>query len=252
MDDILNKLDKFPSKFRIEINDAYLNCECIKHISSWLVRFKKLTNGIENKSKVYRQLEDHIFELKVMNYLINSFPGCKIIYEPKGTVLKGKNCDLDIRYQNRRYLVEIKCFHPDQKSKSVPKKHISKGNIVLMDNDIYHSYQATRGHLLDITYQSEEKFKNYNGNFISVLAVPDGFYLDIEDFRDFVYIYRKNEPRADDPLGKMTMHEMSSSFEGIINQFWAFPFPQCSFSLKEGKDVKVVAPLSVDDIKLKL
>ena len=106
----------------------------------------------------------------------------------KGSYQKGKTAIWKLDFKNRRYLVEIKCFHPDQKSKSVPKLHISENNVALMDNKTYHSCQATRRHLLDITYHSEEKFKNYSDNFISVLSAPDCFHLDIEDLRDFVYI----------------------------------------------------------------
>ena len=95
---MLNKLDKFPSQFRIEISDAYLNCKSIKRISLWLERFQQLTRDVEKKPNVYRRAEDHIFELKVMNYLITSFPDCETAYEPKGIIPKGKNCDLEIRF----------------------------------------------------------------------------------------------------------------------------------------------------------
>jgi hypothetical protein len=47
-----------------------------------------------------------------MNYLFKSFPHCEINYEPKGVVQDGKDCDLEIKYQGKRYLVEMKSFHP--------------------------------------------------------------------------------------------------------------------------------------------
>jgi hypothetical protein len=50
----------------------------------------------------------------------------------------------------------------------------------------------------------------------------------------------------------MTMHNMKKPFEKIINQFWAFPFPQESFNLESGKAATIVAPLASQDIKLDL
>jgi hypothetical protein len=121
-----------------------------------------------------------------------------------------------------------------------------------MDERSYHSYQATRGHLMDVIYQAEEKIKNYDGEFISVLAVPEGFYVHIEELRDFVFIYRHGKLRPDDPLGNMTMHNMKRPFEKTINQFWAFPLPQTSFALENDKVVTIVAPLASQDIEIGL
>ena len=98
----------------------------------------------------------------------------------------------------------------------------------------------------------EEKLENYDGDFISVMAVPDGFHLNIEDYRDFVFIYRNGQPRPDDPLGPMTMHNLGNPFKGIISQFWAFPFPQESFSLKTNLQATVVAPLMHHHKKVEL
>lgn len=80
--------------------------------------------------------------------------------------------------------------------------------------------------------------------------MPVGFHLEIEDLRDFVFIYRNGYPQVDDSLGPMTIHNMKNHFKGTINQFWAFPFPQDSFALENGKKVTVVAPLMHNDKKL--
>jgi hypothetical protein len=121
-----------------------------------------------------------------------------------------------------------------------------------MNGESYHTYQATRGHLIDVTRHTEQKFENYVGDFISVLAVQDGFYLDVEDFRDFVFLYKNGFPRPDDPLGPMTLHNMSKPFKGIIDQFWAFPFPQESFDLEIDKEATIVEPLMHQDRKVEL
>ena len=121
-----------------------------------------------------------------------------------------------------------------------------------MSESIYHDYQATRGHLIDVTHQTEQKIENYEGIFISVLAVPVGFFLSKESLRDFVFIYKNKYPRNDDPLGPMTMFNLKKPFNRTINQFWAFPFPQESFELDEDKGVTIIAPIIRDDKKLEL
>ena len=67
-----------------------------------------------------------------------------------------------------------------------------------------------------------------------------------------MFIYRNGQPRPDDPLGPMTMHNLGSPFKGTIDQFWAFPFPQESFSLETDKEATVVASLMHHDKKLEL
>jgi hypothetical protein len=168
-------------------------------------------------------------------------------YEPPGKNAQGKNSDLEVTREGRRYLVEIKSFHPEWKPAPIPQQHVTENNLVIMDGESYHQYQAVRGHLVDVTRHAEEKFANYDKPFTSVLAVPDGFYLNIEDLRDFVFIYRHGNYRADDPLGKMTMHFLKEAFKGNIDQFWAMPIPQDSFALKPEKAATVVAPLKKDD-----
>lgn len=237
-----------------ELAVAYQDCWNVGNIKSWLDRFDQLTDALDWGDSTYRQVEDHIFELKVINHLFKAFPGCKIIYEPKGTNKNGKDCDLEIMYKGQRYLVEIKSFHPEwKKAKTeIPTEYIAENNTVIMDGASYHTFQATRGHVIDVTHHTEQKLENYEGAYISVLAVPDGFHLNIEDLRDFVFIYRNGYPRVDDPLGPMTIHNIKDPFKGTINQFWAFPFPQESFALDNGKEVTVVAPLIHNDEKLEL
>src|SRR3990172_1378999 len=252
MEEIFKRIERFHSQFLEELGAVYRDCKNVINISSWFNRLDQLTSVLERGDGTYRQVEDHVFELKIINYLLKSFPGCVITYEPKGVSWDGKDCDFEINYQDKCYLVEVKCFHPEWKKATIPEQHIAENNEVVMDGESYHTYQATRGHLLDVTRHTEQKLENYDGEFISVLAVPDGFHLNIEDFRDFVFIYRNGQPRPDDPLGPMTMHNLGSPFKGTIDQFWAFPFPQESFSLETDKEATVVASLMHHDKKLEL
>lgn len=252
MEEIFKRIERFPLQFLKELNIVYQDCKNVPNIFSWFNRFDQLTKGLQKGNVTYRQVEDHIFELKIINYLLKSFPGCQITYEPKGVHREGKDCDLEINYQDKRYLLEVKCFHPEWKKTAIPKQHIARNNEVIMDGEMYHMYQATRGHLLDVTRHMEQKLENYKGEFISALAVPDGFHLNIEDFRDFVFIYRIGKPRPDDPLGPMTMYNLGEPFKGTIDQFWTFPFPQDSFALTTKKEVRVVAPLKSLDKNLEI
>lgn len=252
MEEIFKRVERFHSGFLEEIEAAYRRCQDVVNISSWFSRLDELSRALEKGSAAYRQVEDHVFELKVVNYLLETFPGCVIAYEPPGISNHGKNCDLEVTYGSTRYLIEVKCFHPKWKKTVIPAEHIAENNKVIMNGESYHTYQATRGHLLDVTRHAERKLCNYARPFISVLAVPDGFHLNKEDFRDFVHIYRQDHPRADDPLGPMTMHNLGEPFEGLIDQFWAFPFPQLSFSLEAGEVATVVAPLKQHDSQVQL
>ena len=252
MEEIFRRVERFHSKFIEELEAAYSACQRVTNIFSWFNRLDELTKALEKGDGTYRQVEDHIFELKIANYLLNSFPSCAIEYEPRGVRHNGKNCDLEITYKGIRYLLEVKCFHPERKKATIPTQHIAENNNLIMDGESYHTYQATRGHLLDVTRHAEQKLENYDNPFTSVLAVPDGFHLNIEDLRDFVFIYRHGKPRADDPLGPMTMHNLRQPFKGTIDQFWALPFPQESFSLKPNCQATVVAPLKQDDTKVEL
>ncbi len=188
MKEIFKRVERFHSRFLEELEAVYQNCSCVVNVQAWYNRFDQLTAALESGDGSYRQVEDHIFELKAINYLLTSFPGCEITYEPKGVDESGKDCDFEVIYNDKRYLVEIKSFHPEWRSKKIPTEHIADNNVVSMNGECYHSYQATRGHLVDVTYHTEEKLENYEGQFISVLGVPDGFHLDIEDLRDFVFI----------------------------------------------------------------
>lgn len=249
---IFKRVERFHSQFLEELETAYNDCKHVINMSSWFDRLDELTKALDRGSGTYRQVEDHIFELKIANYLLQSFPGCVMTYEPIGLRYEGKNCDLEILYGGVRYLVEVKCFHPEWKEAKIPTQHIAENNEVIMDGESYHTYQATRGHLLDVTQHTEGKLENYDRPFVSVLAVPDGFYLNIEDFRDFVFLYRHKRPRADDPLGPMTRHNLGQSFQGTIDQFWVFPFPQQSFSMKPDSHATVVAPLKHQDTEVEL
>jgi hypothetical protein len=50
----------------------------------------------------------------------------------------------------------------------------------------------------------------------------------------------------------MTLHNLKQPFKRSIDQFWAVPIPQDSFSLKTDKEVMVVKPLMYEDEKLSL
>ncbi len=252
MEEILKRIDRFDPEFLDEIQTAYLSCEKAVGITAWLNRMDQVTQALKQGKATYRQVEDHVFELKLINYLLKLSPGCKLTYEPKGISNIGKNCDIEITLNGLRYLVEAKCFHPEWKKAEIPQDYIAKNNRLFMDGESYHTYQATRGHLIEATQHTEQKIKNYDGDFISVLAVPVGFHLSIEDLRDFIFIYRNGQPRSDDPLGLMTMHNMLGPFERTIAQFWAFPFPQQSFSIESNKSTKVLAPLKSNDRSIEL
>jgi len=251
MSEISERMPNFPSDFIEEVETIYDKCSSIDNISSWYKTFDSLSKSIGSGQGKYRQTESHIFELKVINLIRDSNPDAIIIYEPVGNDPKGKNCDLLVRGL-QEYLIELKSFHPDTKVAPIPYEHITEGNEIIMDGHSYHDYQAVRGHLIDVTYDTEEKLENYNDEHINVIGLLLGFYLHIEDLRDFVTIYRTRKYRFDDPLGKMTLHNLNEKFAGNIHEFWGFPFQQVGFSLEREKSAVSVAILEKNDKKIQI
>ena len=187
-----------------------------------------------------------------MNYVIDISENSQITYEPKGNVGKGKSCDLLVE-ADETYLIELKSFHPSNKSAPIPYEHITENNQVIMDGKSYHSFQAVRGHLIDETLDTEKKFKNYSGGHKNILGILLGFYVHLEDLRDFFTIYKKGGYRPDDPLGKMTMHKIGNeSFIGNINEFWSFPFHQVGFDFEDGKKAVSLSIIQGKDTELKI
>lgn len=249
MSDFSNRMPNFPMDFIEEVETIYNRCSSVDNISSWFTTFDSLSKSIESGQGKYRQMENHIFELKVINFIRDDNPEANIIYEPVGNDPEEKNCDLLINGR-QNYLIELKSFHPDTKVAPIPYEHITEGNEIIMNGHCYHDYQAVRGHLIDVTYDTEEKIKNYNDEHINVMGLLLGFYLHLEDLRDFVTIYRTRKYRFDDPLGEMTLHNLNENFVGNIHEFWGFPFQQVSFSLEREKTAVSVAQLQRDDKKL--
>jgi len=247
MDEIFKRINRFSPGFLNDVASAYAACSNVANIRKWFRRLDELALGRESGNVTYRRIEDHIFELKVINYLNYSFPGIAMTYEPVGIRTDGPNCDLEANCVANDYLIEIKSFHPERRFRQIPEEHIAVNNIVVMDEYSYHSYQATRGHLIDAVYETEEKIANYPRTPIKVLAVSEGFHINREDIRGFVCIYRYNLSRPDDPLGPMTIHNLRKVFAGSINEFWAMPFPQESFECTNNKWPTVIGALMTED-----
>jgi hypothetical protein len=148
--------------------------------------------------------------------------------------------------------VELKAFHPQAAEKEIPLNHIQDDNLLIMTPDLYHDYQAVRGHLIDVAHDTESKHNNYEDDWVQVLGLSIGYYLHVEDLRDFVAIYKYGRPRPDDPLGDMTVHNLREPFVGSISEFWAFPFCQVSFSFEEGDSPVVVEATKPADRSIRI
>lgn len=225
---------RLPMDFIDEVDFVFNKLQSVHNISRWLKKFDSLSHAIENGNGKYKDIENHIFELKVINHIRQLNPDANITYEPIGKDQQGKNCDLLVE-ANYSYLIELKSFKPDTKVTPIPYKHITEGNELIMDGCSYHNRQSVQGHLIDVTYDTEEKIENYEDGHIPILGVHIGFYLHIESLRDFITIYRTGKYRYDDGFGKMTVFNAKEKFKGIIQEFWGFPFEQVSFSLEHGE-----------------
>lgn len=257
IDSALDTLSKLPPTYRDEIKSNFHYLELVENSSRWRKTFVSISQSLDHKRKrgSYKQVEDHIFELKVMSFLISSIPQIKLCYEPLGLDRDAKRVDLSIQKENKTYLIELKAFHPIWKSTEIPQKYITENNEVCMDGNTYHGFQAVREHLMDMAFGVEDKIMNYPSNSITVMGVSLDFHLDIEDFRDFVAHYKLKRHRFDDPLGKMAEHKLCSlnrQYRYTIDSFWGFPFEQTSFYFRNDEDAVCVASYVEDDVPIKL
>jgi hypothetical protein len=69
MEEIFKRVKRFPKNFLEELETAFVSCASVSNIGSWYKKLDQLTCAIEKGTGTYRQAEDHIFELKVINYL---------------------------------------------------------------------------------------------------------------------------------------------------------------------------------------
>lgn len=251
MNDIFARIHRFSGEFLEEIHNVYTKCQSVENILKWFEKLDSLSKAIEAKKGTYQQIESHIFELKVINYIHTISPDSRIIYEPQGIKPSGKNCDLLVA-RKKKYLVELKTFHPENMEAKIPYKHVNDDNVLIMDPYSYHDYQATRGHLIDEAFDIEEKIANYEHDCINVMGVSLDFYLELEDLRDFIAIYRYEKHRYDDPLGKVTMYNLKNKYRRTINEFWGFPFLQSGFSFETNEAAVSVAPWISDDQKIEI
>jgi len=251
MKNILQRISNLPDEYLKEIEEVYTKSQSVQNIKQWFNALNKLSISVEDRKGKYRQVENLIFELKVINFINTINPESQIIYEPKGKDKNGKTCDLLVA-SNETYLIELKSFHPESRSTPIPYDYITENNELIMDGYSYHDFQAVRGHLVDETFDTEEKMENYDDSYTNVMGVLLGFYLNLEDLRDFITIYRSGHYRSDDPLGRMTIHNLRKTFKGSIDEFWGFPFYQTSFGLEKGIDAVIVSLSQGKDEKITL
>ena len=135
--------------------------------------------------------------MKVINHIRQLNSDANITYETDWQRSTRENCDLLVE-ANYSYLIELKSFKPDTKVTPIPYKHITEGNELIMDGCSYHNRQSVQGHLIDVTYDTEEKIENYEDGHIPILGVHIGFYLHIESLRGFHYYIRTGKYRYDD------------------------------------------------------
>jgi hypothetical protein len=219
--------------------------ETVTNGGRWVRRFEEICLAVDAGTEQHRRLDNHLFELKAMSHFVDLGIG-KLTYEPEGRP-GGKNCDVLIETAQERVLVELKAFHPTEKSKAIPYKYITPGNVLDMDPDLYHQFQSTRGHLLDVAFDVEDKLDSYPDPKRGVMAVLVDFYLGLEDYRDFVAVYR-GCPRLDDPLATMSQHALRArTYKRSIDEFWSLPFDQFGCDFKPGSAALVVEPQEDQD-----
>jgi hypothetical protein len=243
----IRRLPRFDVVFLERMAIEFDACKAVTNIGRWMDKFEQLSAAIERGDGKYRQIQDHLFELQVISRLVRLGQAHDIVYEPSPMNPKGPNCDLAAEIDGNRYLIELKCIHPNWQDKSIPGDHIATNNMVIMDGPSYHGYEAGRDKLIEHSRAAERKFANYKKGYRCVLGLLVGFHLDVESLRDFVFIYRHGLARPDDFLGKMTLHALDrlGKFSGGVDEFWSLPFESEDFSLA-GQPLSV-GPLSRDD-----
>src|SRR5262249_14548758 len=131
MEELLSRIPKFATEFLREIFLNYAASRKVENISGGLRKIDNLTQTVKEGAGKYRQVEDHVFELKVISYIRDKAHASRIIYEPTGIDESGKRCDLIVRTDQKQYLIELKSFHPDDRETEIPTQHVAKNNVII-------------------------------------------------------------------------------------------------------------------------
>lgn len=188
MPEVFRRMPAFDVEFLEQIESKISKCKAVVGIDKWTRRLEQLSAALEQGNGTYRQIEDHLFELKVIARLVRTRHAKNITYEPRPLDAGGPNCDLAFETDDQTYLLELKCIHPEWVNQDVRHEHIAPNNLVVMDGPAYHIYEAGRDKLISHSTAAEGKFANYPPGQRTVLVLLTGFHVDLEDVRDFVFI----------------------------------------------------------------
>lgn len=242
---LLRDATEFPDNYIVEVAQHRSLLKGIDGARAWTSRLLRILRG--SSGQLHRDVEAHLFELKVMCWIARNRAESDMRYEPEGIDPQGKRVDLLVGGK-QSWLLELKTFRPDDYSGTIPLDHVPRRNILLMSGDEYHRFQAVRGHLIDEVLDFESKASNYARGPRLAFGVLCDFYLPLEKYRDFVAFYMTGRGAPHDALGIMAAHKMTSQhafFSRTISAFWAFRFPKLSF---EAEWVKCVTP--TEDLEL--
>ena len=247
IEEILRSRTAYPENYVGEIAQRWVLLDDIEGGRS-------LGNKIENTATgeacdLHRQLESLLFELKLLSWLAERVDHRCIQYEPSGRDPEGPRVDFVLQTDERKWLIEAKSFHPDDRWTPIRFEYVPARNVPAMDGESFHRIQAVRGGLIHETIDAERKAENYDGRYQLVVATLVGFYLGREELRDFVAFYQ-DSPRCDDPLRDMARHYMEEhdlTFQGSVSQFWGLKFHPLSFEAESGL---VIGPIQDTAITL--
>jgi len=215
-----------------EINAVQQLLVNIKNGFAWTKKF----NELKSRRARSEELESHLFELKIIKFLIEE--GCtQIEYEPR-PVVGNKNVDLYFQHAEHAFLLEAKSFRPTAKRKSIRPERLQKNCLYIADGNTSHEDLSVYAHLLEEIADSEDKFEAYGDGPHKILAVREDYHMAADMLEEVTFLYRRGQPRRDDPFGIMAVHflkENKISFKHAIDYFWSMPFEQIGFDFDKGK-----------------
>lgn len=140
-----SKASKFPGRYIKEIRSNWELLKKVKNGHYWLSKFNKLLRDIDNIGG-YSSLERHLFELKVMKFLLQL--NCEALeYKPITKSINKKSVDLVFESGGHSYLLELKMFRPSQGKIELNDERIADHNIYISDSSSAHEELSVYGHL---------------------------------------------------------------------------------------------------------
>ena len=225
--DRLLLVDDIPKVFLKSILRESEHLKDVTQGERWCKRFCDLTRRVASVENWDRQVEDHVFELKVISFISDVLgpASWKLEYESQPT--HGvKNVDLKLDINGRSYLIEVKCVHPPFWSEKGTATSTLDRPII--PNEINDVTVRSRKRLIERVSDAEAKMASYEiDESLKILAISVNAQLRVFELETFAQYYYTGEFSLEDELADQTrryVKDQGIAFAHSLDAFWSFRY----------------------------